>query len=91
MLCCKSADPTFYHGNNYSHSLGLMEAFGKIKKTMSIRMIAKELYLLHQKVESLEQQIENSPPQDRDELKDRLRQLKAERNRMRKALEGLKD
>jgi hypothetical protein len=58
---------------------------------MSIRMIAKELYLLHRKVETLEQQIENSPADIRDELEDRLRKLKAERNRMRKALEGLKD
>ncbi|MGD2272837.1 MAG: hypothetical protein PVI06_20745 [Desulfobacterales bacterium] len=58
---------------------------------MSIRMIAKELYLLHRKVETLEQQIENSPPQDRDELEDRLRKLKAERNRMREALDGMKD
>ena len=55
---------------------------------MSIRMLAKELYLLHQKVETLEKKIENAPEEKRMELKDRLRKLKAERLRMRNALDG---
>ncbi len=55
---------------------------------MSIRLIAKELYLLHQKVAKLEKKIENAPLEKRAELKDRLRKLKAERVRMRNALDG---
>ncbi len=51
-------------------------------------MLAKELYLLHQKVETLEKKIENAPEEKRMELKDRLRKLKAERRRMRNALDG---
>ena len=55
---------------------------------MSIRLIAKELYLLHQKVAKLKKKIENAPLEMRSELKDRLRKLKAERVRMRNALDG---
>ena len=55
---------------------------------MSIRLITKELYLLHQKVAKLEKKIENAPLEKRAELKDRLRKLKAERVRMRNALDG---
>jgi len=59
-----------------------------IKMNMSIRMLAKELYLLHQKVETLENKIENAPEEKRADLKDQLRKLKAERLRMRNALDG---
>ena len=55
---------------------------------MSIRLIAKELYLLHQKVAKLEKKFETAPLEKRAELKDRLRKLKAERVRMRNALDG---
>lgn len=57
---------------------------------MSIRMIAKELYHLQQEVEKLEAQIESAPSHEREALKDRLRRLKAERDRMRKTLNGAK-
>jgi molecular chaperone GrpE (heat shock protein) len=57
---------------------------------MSIRMIAKELYHLQQEVEKLEAQIESVPSHEREALKDRLRRLKAERDRMRKTLNGAK-
>ncbi len=57
---------------------------------MSIRMIAKELYLLYQEVEKLEKQIENAPPEKRKDLEDKLRKAKAERERMRNVLEGSK-
>ena len=57
---------------------------------MSIRMIAKELYHLQQEVGKLEAQIESVPSHEREALKDRLRRLKAERDRMRKTLNGAK-
>ncbi len=57
---------------------------------MSIRMIAKELYLLVQEVEKIEKQIENAPADKHAELLDQLRKAKAERNRMRNILEGKK-
>ncbi len=57
---------------------------------MAIRMIAKELYLLVQEVEKIEKQIKNAPADKHEELKDKLRKAKAERNRMRNILEGKK-
>ncbi|MBW1739775.1 MAG: hypothetical protein JRJ42_01430 [Deltaproteobacteria bacterium] len=53
-------------------------------------MIAKELYHLQQEVERLEGQIKSAPPHEREAMADRLRRLKAERDRMRKALDGAK-
>ena len=58
---------------------------------MSIRMIAKDLYQLIRDVERLEKQIHNTPYEDQGDMKDRLRKLRAERNRMQKVLEGCKE
>lgn len=58
---------------------------------MSIRMIAKDLYRLRQQVEMLEKQVENAPPEKREELEERLRKVKAERNRMKRVLDGTKE
>jgi len=58
---------------------------------MSIRLIAKGLYQLIREVEQLETQIQNTPCENQSDMKDRLRKLCAERNRMRKVLEGCKD
>ncbi len=58
---------------------------------MSIRMIARDLYRLHQEVERLEQAIESAPPERRGGLVDQLRKVRAERDRMRRVLEGCKD
>ena len=58
---------------------------------MSIRMIAKELYRLEQEVEKLEKEISAAPHEDWEAVKNHLRKLKAERNRMRKVLEGAKE
>jgi len=55
---------------------------------MSIRMVAQELYRLLQEVEKIEKQFKNAPPEEHEEIKDRLRKIKAERNRIRSALEG---
>jgi len=57
---------------------------------MSIRMIAKELYHLQQEVEKLEAQIDSAQSHEREAMADRLRRLKAEWKRMRKALNGEK-
>lgn len=58
---------------------------------MSIRMIAKDLYRLQQEVEMLEDQIKSSSPEKKEELKDRLRKVRSERNRMQGILDGAKE
>ncbi|UCG05084.1 MAG: hypothetical protein JSV83_14285 [Desulfobacterales bacterium] len=55
---------------------------------MSIRLIAKDLYRLQQEVEKLEKQIESAGTETREELRNRLRKVTAERNRMRRILDG---
>jgi len=54
-------------------------------------MIAKDLYSLLREVETLEKQLRDAPGQMRQELEDRLRKAKAERDRMQRALEGAKE
>jgi hypothetical protein len=58
---------------------------------MPIRMIAQELYRLLQEVEKVEKQLQNTPFEKHEEIKDQLRKLKAERNRVRDILEGKKE
>jgi hypothetical protein len=58
---------------------------------MSIRMIALDLYRLHRKVEKLEQQVRAAPFEKQAMFKDRLRKARAERDQLRRALEGHKD
>lgn len=55
---------------------------------MSIRLIAKDLYRLQQEVKKLEQEIKSTDVEKYEVLKDRLRKLTTERNRMRKILNG---
>lgn len=57
---------------------------------MSIRLIARELYQLIREIESLEKRLESVPLEQQASIQDRLRRLRAERNRMRGALEGSK-
>ncbi len=57
---------------------------------MSIRMIAKELYHLQREVEKLEAEIESAPSHEREAIEERLRIARAERDRMRKILDGEK-
>jgi ribosomal protein L32E len=54
-------------------------------------MIAKDLYRLRQEVEKLEEQIKNSPVEKQERIKDSLRKLRAEQERMRRMLEGAKE
>jgi Mg2+ and Co2+ transporter CorA len=58
------------------------------EKVMSIQMLAQELYRLLKKVEKIENQLENAPPEKKEEIKDKLRKISAERNRIRAALDG---
>lgn len=58
---------------------------------MPIRMVAQELYHLIKEVEKIEKQLKNAPLEKHEEIKDKLRKIKAERNRMRAVLEGKKD
>lgn len=58
---------------------------------MSIRLIAKELYALQQQVDKLERQIESETPEKREPLREKLRETRAERDRMRKILDGEKE
>ncbi|MDL1974358.1 MAG: hypothetical protein LWX55_06180 [Deltaproteobacteria bacterium] len=58
---------------------------------MSIRFVALELYRLRREVESLEREIETVPVAMEQELLQKLRKLKAERDRMKNILEGKKE
>jgi len=58
---------------------------------MSIRLIARDLYRLEREVERLEELVKESPREKRSALEEALRTATAERNRMRRILEGSKD
>jgi hypothetical protein len=58
---------------------------------MSVRMIARDLYRLQQDVDRLESQLKACPPARREELEDHLRRTKAERDRVKRMLEGAKE
>ncbi len=58
---------------------------------MSLRMIARDLYRLQQEVDRLEIQLRISSPEKREELEDPLRKAKAERDRIKRMLEGSKE
>ena len=58
---------------------------------MSIRLIARDLYRLQQEVENLERVLKEAPLDERPDLEERLRKLKAERTRMQRMLEGTKE
>lgn len=60
---------------------------------MSIRLLAVELYKQIKEVEELEKKLENSPLaiDVRNELNERLRRARAERDRIKAMLEGAKE
>lgn len=58
---------------------------------MSIRLIAKDLYRLIAEVEEIERRLDAAPAQAKPSLEDALRKKRAERDRIRKALDGQKD
>ncbi len=58
---------------------------------MSIRLIARDLYRLHQEVARLETELASAPAERQPALQTKLRQARAERDRLRAALDGRKD
>jgi hypothetical protein len=54
-------------------------------------MIAKELYQLQQEVEKLEMEMASAPLDQREALREKLRKAKADRDRMRRILDGEKE
>lgn len=57
---------------------------------MSIRLIAKELYRCQQEVARIEAEIEAAPASNRDDKQEKLRQVKAEWQRLKNIMEGEK-
>jgi hypothetical protein len=58
---------------------------------MSIRLIAKDLYRLQQEVARLETELAAATLEGQQALQTRLLQARAERDRLRAALDGRKD
>ena len=58
---------------------------------MTIRAIAEDLYRLQQKVEALEKKLEFAAQRKQGDIETRLREAKAERNRLRRILDGQLD
>jgi hypothetical protein len=55
---------------------------------MSIQLLARELYQLIREVEALERRIEAAPYDHQAPLQDQLRKLRADRDRMRRMIDG---
>lgn len=58
---------------------------------MSIRLIARDLYRLIREVSELEKQIDDAPLERQEALTDELRKVKAERDHLRRVLDGSKE
>ncbi|MGA9479913.1 MAG: hypothetical protein WBV21_19230 [Desulfobacterales bacterium] len=58
---------------------------------MSIRLIARDLYRLIREVAELEKLIDDAPPERQEALTDELRKVKAERDHLRRVLDGNKE
>jgi hypothetical protein len=58
---------------------------------MSIRLLAKDLYRVQQQVGRLERALQEAPVAQQADLEDKLRQARAERERLRRIMEGQKD
>jgi len=54
-------------------------------------MIARDLYRLQQEVDRLESDLKVCPPARREDLEDQLRKARAERDRVKRMLEGTKE
>ena len=58
---------------------------------MSLKMIARDLYRLQQEVDRLESELKARPVANREGLDEQLRKAKAERDRVKRMLEGAKE
>jgi uncharacterized protein (UPF0335 family) len=55
---------------------------------MSIKLLAKDLYRYQQEVERLERELASAPADKKESIAERLRQTKADRDLLRRALDG---
>jgi septal ring factor EnvC (AmiA/AmiB activator) len=55
---------------------------------MSIKLLARDLYRVQKEVEQLEKQLFDLPWDQRSALEDKLRRAKAQREKLRHALDG---
>ena len=55
---------------------------------MSIKLLARDLYRLQKTVERLEEQLAFAPMEKRVEIEESLRRSRAEKTRVRRALDG---
>jgi len=55
---------------------------------MSIKLLARDLYRLQKEVERLEEKLAVTPMDQRAEIEDALRRLRAEKDSVRRALDG---
>ena len=58
---------------------------------MSISLIARDLYRLIREVSELENLIDGAPLERQEAMTDELRKVKAERDRLRRVLDGSKE
>jgi hypothetical protein len=58
---------------------------------MTLQLIARGLYRFQQEMDRLEKELAGSPPDRRDALKQKLARAKAERDLMRRMLDGRLD
>jgi hypothetical protein len=58
---------------------------------MSIRLLARDLYRLQQEVEKLKKELAEAPADQQEYLQAQLKAAQAERNRLRRMLDGQKD
>jgi hypothetical protein len=78
--------------NGYGYKLRLpVYLFMHDLNAMSIRLVARDLYRLIREVSELEKQIENAAPEIKAALKNELRKVKAESERVRRLLDGSKE
>jgi len=55
---------------------------------MSIKLLARDLYRLQKEVECLERSLAAAPMRERVQIEERLRKVRAEKERVRRALDG---
>lgn len=55
---------------------------------MSIKLLARDLYRLQKEVERLEERLDSASMKERSRLEEALRKVKAEKERVRRALDG---
>lgn len=58
---------------------------------MSIRLLALELYRVLQEVHKINDELAAADPANRTKIEERLRKIRAEEIRLRRAMDGMKD